>query len=1151
MFMVGLVFCASATVMSQHKVNMQLGETTYKTVFSELRKQTGHVVMYNNAMLDKNGLVKANFENVDVSTFLDEILKDKGLAYEITGEFIILVKETKPSNTEVEQAKKLVKGTVVDKDGMPLPGVSVFVKGTNIGISTDIDGKFELKIADKKGLVLVFSFVGMHTQEIAYTGQANIKVVLKDDSEQLEEVVVTGYQTLSRERATGSFSQIKSDVIEQKITTDVVDGLKGLTAGVLVNEENEITIRGVGSIYGDTRPLIVVDGFPVEADLSTINTADIESYTILKDAAASSIWGTRAANGVIVITTKMGKKSEKFAVDASYYLTIKDKQSYTDQYGGNYANTEDAFDFGRKTVNFRWSPASAKFNRYGLNLLQQAEYEKFYNIIDENEYNDKIASLAKNDFFKDADEYFLRKSVSQQLNVSMRGATERNSFLTSIQYNSNKGSMIGNKNTSMNINIKNDYKISERFLFRTAANFTYTKGDVNNIRISWNPTYQPLFNEDGTPFQSYKHVRYDLAKEKEALGYLPYGSSPIDESNYSDDKTSSFSARIQLGLNVKLTEALSFDTKFQYERGLSKVDNLKMRNHPEVRMLYNNFTVVNEDGSLLHQYPKGDELTSTKNEHDAWTWRNQLTFNKNLDDDKHQITVMGATEIRKYVTYGFTHEQKGFNSTSLTYMPFDEAGWQGPFQDRTWYGNSGMGYGKFTKYSEVDNRDVSVLVNAAYTFNGKYTLNMSGRVDQSNLYGKTDDIRYKPLWSAGLSWKLSDEAFLSKVSWLDNLTAKLTYGKSGSINKMFYPQLMASQETSYYGYNYMFIINPANKNLKWEEVTQTNLALDWSIFGNRVWGTFEYYNKVSNDLLGKQNLNPTYGNTDAYVNFASMRNRGVELTLNAYPIKTKDFKWETNLNFAYNKNEVTKVTVAGESTNSYLYELGGMDNIMMEKMYGFSSGSAILGKPISRLYAYKYAGLNDKGEPMLYDKDDNKVVYYNLLNRPEDLKYMGGMSPTTYGNFRNSFTYKDLTFAFNFIYQLGHYFRKPVTTVSGSGYGLVRSNVSEMWEKKGDEATKTMPGVSGLAWYQYTIDDFYRNADINVLKGDNIRLDNVSLNYNLPESLTAKTPFKSLNVKVQARNLWLWTANDEDIDPSSLSGMPMPKSIVFGIKASF
>ena len=1158
------------SLFSQEQVNLDLENVNLKKCIKEIDKQTKLGFLYNGKELSKVDIYQVKFTNASVEEVLDKLLKENGYTYRIFND-VLLVKKDKSyrSGVGIETIMQLdtlnVTGTVYDEEGNPLPGVSVYFEETpEIGTATDIDGKYRVtKVLDKQE-TLVFSFLGFEPQLIKIQERSLIDVQLKESILGLDEVVVTGYQTLSKERVTGSFGQIDDEDFEQRITTDFKSRLEGMVTGLYVDSDNEITIRGLGTLYGSSSPLIVVDGFPVEADLSTINPEDVKSITVLKDAAAASIWGVKAANGVIVVTTKMGEKNSETNINTSYYYTFGKKPDFSNL---KLASSNDVVDLELDLIaagRFDVGTYASGFASQHEGALRHAYYRRWLtdndpahvDAISETEYNAILTELRNTNRFKQAEEHFLRNSQTHQVNVSMNGGGERNRYFGSLSYNGNIYSSIGNSDDRININLKNEYSILERLKLSTSANLTYDNGTYNGFSaesFTYKKVFEGLVDDNGDPIQ-YHYFRDDITREREALGYLPYTTSLLDELDYNDITTNNFNARVQVGLNYDFTKGFSFDTKFQYERGYSKFRDHKETRHPQTRHLINTFTL--EGPPLEYQVPLGGILDERRSDIEAWTWRNQLSYNKNWRDDKHQFIAIAGQEVRNYVVYSSAQKKLGYNDETLTYVPIDEEFWVSDLRFFGWYGATGMGLDYLSSYSEIDNRDVSYYANASYTFDGKYTLTGSARLDQSNLFGNDTRYRYNPLWSAGVSWKISEEGFMNDLDWLNQLTLRTTYGMSGNTNKTFYPTIVGKYEVNPFTFRETItLLNPENEDLKWETAKMFNIGTDVSLFNNRLWGTVEYYYKKSEDIIGRQALDPTNGWDFANMNYVSIDNRGLEFSINAKPVKKAEFIWETNLNVSYNKNEVIEIGVDGATLNNYLEAVASYSDVEQALTFGSfylgQLGFPVLGQPIDRVYAYKWGGLDSNGEPMIYNENNELIPYRDFEENTDALKYMGTSTPPVFGNFRNRFSYKGLTLTLNFSYKFGHVFRAPKTGVWDSYFGAAYDNISDRWIQSGDEATKDMPGIAASTSIQYEQDRIYQFSDLHVLEADLIRLNDVSLDYNLPISIISKTPFKSINVRAQARNLWLWTANDQGYDPDALGRFPAQKIFVFGIKANF
>lgn len=1158
LMMVCLNLTISAEVYSQvEKFSIQKTNATVKEVFEEVMQRSNYHFFYNNEF-DVNRKVSIDMKNGDIDAVVRKVLEGQNYSYRLIDNYVIIKREVQQADPQSRYTRK-ISGIVKDKDGLPLPGVSVALAGSTLGVATDVDGKFTF-VVPGPGSILKFSFIGKKTYEVVVQDETYFDVTLQDDEKMLDEVVCTGIQTISRERATGSFELLNADELDKTLTSDVVSRLQGKVAGVQIGQNNKMTIRGRGSMISNTEPLVVVDGFPIEGGLETVNPDDIDNITILKDAAAASIWGVRAANGVVVITTKSGKPGNKPTLDVSYFLTVKQKPHLKDLH---MVGSSDVVDMQLESISkYGWDPISAMmFTDMPMNKVQENYYNTWMKYVDWGDFNDlmnlhyeaviadedfqkEISRLRKADLYKQYEDELLRHAIGNRLNIALRGGSDQSNYYLSAVYDHQLMSEIGNQSNDMILNMKYNYKLLRGLTLSTSANIHYSDEKENGIELSsivGDMRFHNLLDENGERIQ-YDMIQSDAAREKEAAGYMSYTKNLLDDQELKDNTNNNFAARVNAALKWDIIEGLSIETRFQYERGYGKQIQNEVLQYSDTRLLINEYTLQNEDGSLNYQIPMGAKYKENRTDYEAWTWRNQLSYNKDWNNSKHMLAVVLGHEMRMYKTQAHWQKIYGYDPSSLTYNAFNEAQWAQNGYIK-WHETPLLFHEStqepFNRYTETDNRDISVYMNAAYTFLSKYTLSASGRIDQSNLFGNDSDYKYNFIWSTGLSWRISEEEF-AKCDWLDQLLLRFTYGIGGNVNKNFYPVLMGSRQVHPFAGSYIQLDNPANKNLTWEKSTTLNAGVDFALLNNRIAGSIDYYHKKSTDLLGRMALDPTNGFDHATMNFASLLNQGVEVTLNLVPLRLNDFTWNVGFNISYNKNKVTKVDIEGTGEDQYLVPL--------------DYGVAIKDKPLGRLYAYHYAGLDADGTPMLW-QDGEKVSYADYSNDITSLKYMGTTVAPWHGGLSTSFEYKGITLSANATYKFGHKFQMPVSAPSMTqGF----ENLAERWQKEGDE---TMVPVMD-PFNSWSFEQYYRLADINVCNAAWFRLNEVALGYNLPKNILKKTPIKSLNVQFQIRNLCYWTANDKHIDPEMVTpvtniyldgglGLPEPRTFILGIKASF
>lgn len=1147
-----LVLCLnlslSAKVYSQAgRFSIQKENATVKEVFDEVMKQSGYHFFYNNEF-DATRLISIRVKNADLDQVLKQVLEGQDYSYKLMDNYVIIKRMEQAAEPQSKYGRKIT-GVVKDADGNPLPGVTIALAGTTMGVATDVDGKFVFAVTGP-GAILRISFVGKKTREIVVGDQHHFDIILEDDDKVLEEVVCTGIQTLSRERATGSFEILGADALEKTLTSDVVSRLEGKIAGIQVDQNNKMTIRGRGSLYSNTEPLVVVDGFPIESGLSSVNPDDIASITVLKDAAAASIWGVRAGNGVIVITTKAGYNQGKPSMDVSYFLTVRSKPDYKDLH---LLSPSDAVDWELEKIQKGWWTDEYVNKHQAINKVQEAYYDamqrlgtsSFNTIAGNAQFRKETDALKKANMYKQFEEKLLRRAVTNRLNLSYRGGGEKSNYYLSAVYDRQAMESIGDRSNDLLLNFKNDYKILSRLTFSSGINVRYNKTENNGIsasRLISESPFQNLLDAGGNRIQYYMVDPYE-GKNREDMGYLTYTTNLLDEQESNDNTTNEFSARLQAALKLNIVSGLDIETRFQYERAYTNIENLYRMESPSMRKLINDNT-LEKDGQLINNIPKGGRFDQGRNELEAWTWRSQLDYNADWNDSKHMLAVVLGHEMRMYRTTGRTSIQYGYDPQSLTYIPIDETAFaEGSYV--TWY-NMRTTLPALYNSSEIDNRDVSVYLNGAYTFNNRYSISASGRVDQSNLFGNDSDYKYNFIWSTGLSWRISEEDF-AKTGWLDQLLARVTYGIGGNVNKQFYPVLMGSKYVSGSGVPYISLTNPANKDLTWEKSTTLNAGVDFAFLGNRIGGSVDYYHKKGSDLLGRVSLDPTNGWASATMNFASVLNQGVEWTLNTTPLIAAGFTWKVGFNISYNKNEVKKVESEGSSDSEYL---------SLTPAYG-GGGVAIVGKPLGRLYAYRYAGLNGQGEAMLW-QNGAPTHYSDYEREVSNLKYEGTTEAPWYGGLNTALEYKGITLSANATYQFGHKFRLPVSSPSLQTNGY--ENIADRWRAGNTDTNVPVLLEAIQSGAQFDMDQYYALSDINIRNAAFLRLNEVALSYDLPRETLRKTPLQSLSIQFQMRNLALWTANKEKVDPEAVMmgangyadfTFPQTRSFILGVKLSF
>lgn len=1118
MLVLGAVFQVSAVVSAQNvRVNLDLKEVSLTQVLWELEKRTEIVFFYSvEDVLEVKGL-NVRYRNASLNEVLDELLRNTPLVYEVKNDAVVIRRKKDMGMGLPDVKRKTIKGVVKDQNGETMPGVSVLVKGSTVGVATDINGRFELVVEDKPDLILQFSFVGMKTQERRLGDRNEVVVVLLPAAENLDEVIVTGYQTISKERATGSFAVVTPRDIENKLQTNIMDRLEGQVAG-LVQYKGDVSIRGISTVYGNDAPLYVVDGMPYEGSISAINPNDIRNVTVLKDATAASIYGARAANGVIVITTKGGSEGKtKVSYNGSVSFQPLPDVGYL-----KLMNSSELIDLQRELFDIYHAKYSALNKRSAIDEVTELFYKQEAAEITEGELTEKLNVLRQLDRKKQVKDELLRVALTHQHNLALSGGNEKYTYMASVNFLGNKPYEKARENNRFGFNVKNSVKFFSWFTADLGINGSFTEDKGSNgltgiSMLSSGPSYQMLRNEDGTP-AVWRQGRSEYELERlQSKGLYDLTYRPLDQLDRQHYKNKSAYYRVNVGLLFKLMDGLNVNLTYQTEN--SNYRNLQYRDGDSYYvqdMVVNAAQVDAGTGAITYNVPEGNQVTEVRGDKHAYTMRAQVNFNRTFQE-KHAVVALVGAERRLIKSTSSSAFRMGYDYSTLGYKPANikdlGTGLKGTESLSGTYSWQDKNYNKFT---EGEDRYVAFYGNASYTYNDRYALTGSIRVDQSNLFGTDPKYQWKPLWSLGGSWFASEEEFLKNTDWLERLALRLTYGINGNVAKKNGPY-MTIQDMGYSDWKQGFsssVKTPPNPSLRWEKTAVTNLGVDFSFFKGRLGGSFDYYYRKSTDLLGDIKVDITTGWTTIQLNYGSMKNSGLELSLNSINLQTKNFQWRTNLNFSYNKNRIVELT--NKTTTAWNYVSATVNSA---------------GKPMYGLYSYRWAGLNpENGDPQVYDKNGEVV---SVSNDIEDLVWSGTTRPPYSGSMTNILNYKGISLSFMFIYNGGHVMRDAVATYLGSS---VSSNIYrgslQYWKKTGDEKVKGMaPRPNRLAnknkqqlWYA---------ADMHILKADYIKLRDITLSFDLPKSLLRRLNLAGVSVKAQAQNIWWWAANDSGIDPEA------------------
>ena len=1149
----------NARNINQH-VSLSFKEAPLTEVFTEIRKQTGYDFLFKSDWLKSARAVNIEVKNSTVPDVLVIIFKGQPLTYQIVNKTVIIRPKI---NTEASVASENepidVKGKVLNEKGEPISGVTVSIKGTSIITSTDNAGEFILTSVERNA-VIVFNSVNTEPFELRIGGKKELLVNLKPKITELGDVVVTintGYQHIPKDRVTGSFSYIDNKTFNQQVGTNILKRLDGVTSGLYFNVGKSgsstgpnpttgISIRGLSTINGPLDPLIVLDNFIYEGDINNINPNDIESITILKDAAAASIWGARAGNGVIVINTKKGGGNQKTRVEFNSNIIVSEKPDlyYLPQVSSSdYINMEE-FIFNKGYFD---SQIDDIFYRPALTPAVDLFLRRKNGEISAEDSASQINALKQIDSRDQYNKYFYKRGIIQQYSLNLRGGNNTISWLASGAYEKNTGNL-KNEYDKLNLRFTNTYKPGKNFQIEVGGYYTNSKakdGLRNNFRINGRTVpYLKFADENGNALNINEIYRIGYIDTVGAGKLLDWKYYPLEDYKHDRATTNLQEILANLSLNYQILNSLRLSVNYQYQKQWKTTERLADLQSFYTRDLINNFTQVNySTGNVTYIIPKGSILSYSNSSLSTQNIRGQLSYNKSWGD--HSVSAIAGGEVRELINDGNSFRYYGYSEDPLTYSSVDYNTRYPTYVPGNLQNIPSPPY----LSSTVTNRFVSLYSNASYTFKQRYTLSASARRDASNIFGLSTNDKWNPLWSTGAGWDISKEAFY-KLSWLPFLKLRTTIGFSGNVDVNKSPLPVANYLVDGITSFPIGRINaPANPLLRWEKSRQINIGVDFALKNQRITGTIEYYTKKGSDLYGETSYDYTTWGRSAQItkNIANMKGSGIDVLLSSKNIDGP-IRWTTNLIYNFNTN---KTTAYYTTTAHNIFTL-------------ISSGDAItpvVGKPLYAIGAYKWAGLNASGDPLgLLDgkpSSDYLAINTEASAKGEEsaaITYIGPANPTHFGSIINEFTWKGITASINFSYKFGYYFRKPVfTSTSFINLGLGHADFTKRWQQPGDELTTNVPAFVYTDYPQFGDRDiFYQFSEINVLKGDHIRIQYVNLSYSLFEEKYKKQPFEQLSVYLNVSNLGIiWRSNKEGIDPDYPSSLPPVKTFAIGLKASF
>lgn len=1082
------------------KVTVVANNISTGKVIHEIEKQTDYLFVYdvNEVNLKRN--VKVNAQDKPVAEVLNKVFEGTDIYYAMEGKNIMLMSKAK--DAEAAQQVNKVTGIVKDANGEPIIGANVTVKGQSIGTITDIDGRFVLDAP--VNAVLQISYIGYITQDISVKGRNELSIQLREDAQAIEEVVVVGYGSVKKSNLTGALSSVKMEEVPQVATTSVSNLLIGRVPGLSIRQTSasptgdyDMVIRGSASVEAGNTPLYVIDGFP-GGDIGAVNPGDIESVEVLKDASATSIYGARASNGVILINTKRGKVGTlnvNFKANTSF-------QTISNPY--DMVNAKDYMKLSNAFFEEQWlyDNKIAPYGDTDPGAVSSSPKIAFT--------NEQMANASNITNWFDE---ITRTGVLNEEGVSIDGGTEKARFQFSLTHFGQKGVVVNSGFEKYMARLGLELDLNKWLTTGITASGSQTDQD-NVIQASSNdkegmirnamlyPQYLPVYDEDGN---------YTINPDHAGVG------NPISYKDI-ENKNSTFRILFNNYWNMKLAKGLDFRVSWGMNSSFAKASTYYPKTTLEGKAL-------NGSASITQQRKNDYLLDAT------------LTYSKRLFGN-HQLKVMGGYAYQKFIS----EKLYGANSN---------------FVSDVFGVNNLQGGGDLTKAIESNKsitKYLSYFGRINYDIADKYLFTFTLRADGSDKFGADNKFGYFP--SAAFAWRASEESFMKKQNVISNLKLRLSLGQTGNaeIGGNTYG-FYATGSNYVFGNSLISGVSESqlpNPRLKWETTTEFNIGLDWGVFNNRLTGSIEYYQKTISDLLSKRTVGSYYPVSTVADNLGKTQSKGFEIALNSVNIRNKNFAWSTDLNFYGYKD---KWKERNPFTTLSVYE---SETAPLHIAYGYLSdgliqaGETVSYMPGAPAGSIKVKDVNgwlkdDKGNYIL-DKDGKK----QLSGQPDDTiddadkVIIQRKSPDFSFGLGNSFTYKNFDLYFFFYGELGRQLNNQTrTTFLSADRFRYSDNVTTDSFDRWSSANQNGKYPSGL----YT--KYETNTDFYIEDADFIRLKNITLGYTMPGKWF-KGVIKHARLYFDAQNLFVITNySGSDPETDSFTAYPNQRTYSFGIELSF
>jgi TonB-linked SusC/RagA family outer membrane protein len=1121
--MIALACFLTATAHAQpDRLDARLTRCPMSEVITYLKKHTGYDFLYRKGILDDRELVDVSLKDASLEDALAAIFGSRELEYEIVNKVIVLKKATGRPAVATPQERVRVSGVVKGPEGQPLPGATVRVSGTTHGVAADAEGKFEISFVPVNGCTIIVSFVGMEDRAIPYAGQKELNVTLQEKPELMEEIIIMGYSSRKASEMTGSVQQFHGGQIASAVTGgSLMNALRGQTTGLQITgssgrpgEDGSMLLRGLGTLYGilegenqvNTSPLIVIDG--VITDYTTLSgviaPSDVADITILKDAASTAIYGSRAATGVIVVTTKKGNR-EQMTLSVNLRLGAS-----VPNFGGlKYMTTPELIAYGKKAVGNWWDsdPAQQAINPDKAQYIENSfkNMSRDYDLTKTTDWRDLAYRVAR----------------VADVSTSVQGGNEKARYYFSYNYIDEQGNRNGYRMTRHMLRARFEFDFTS--FLSAGANLS---GAFNKNLIPFGTGGVEHFHPWLSPFNEDGSFKFSIPA---ATDFEPTSADQINlllDRKYNNDIDIDQRLSGSFHGTVRPFSWLSFTSTNTITLG-----NRNVNQYADSRTYSGN--------SLVNNNSNGG-LTIDDSRDRSFLTSNILRFQHAFDD--HEISALAGQEWY----------ERWSRSSSVSMHDQKTAG------ERNLGGFAMVGYlglNSIPSGTETEAGSFSIFSEAHYNYARRYMASVSFRRDGSTNFGKAN--RYGNFYSVGASWVASEEQFLRDNDLVSHLKLRLSYGTSGKEagrDYLNYTLYAAGEEM----FNYYFkhpsyptsyatgIDQLGNERLSWETAHNLNIGVDIGLFNQRIQLSIDKYRRVNGDLIMPVTLASAQGVGTQYRNVGEMINDGVEIVLNTHNLKGK-FNWHTNFTFSYNKNKLSK-----------------LDN---DRLVRSGYPTLHVGDDISVLRKITFAGVDPENGKPIYERveEDGSITLHNTItavntNDMERSKVNSGLHRAPlWGGFINTFSWREWALTVNTSYAFRYKVHNPLKSSYINGRSWISSNIYrvpsawKIWEQKGDIAD--LPAINANPALLRIEQDVDRESTILYSNASHWRISSVRLDYSVPAPWTARLGLRSAGLYFLVDNIYVFTAKDfAGLDPelgSRTSDWAAPRRFILGMNFNF